>query len=45
MNKQVLVAALVALAAISVIYVENNTEVDAFGQWKTQFGTPFEAGE
>jgi C1A family cysteine protease len=36
---------LVALAAISAVYVENSTEVDAFGQWKTQFGTNFEAGE
>jgi cathepsin L len=45
MNKQVLVAALVALAAISAIYVENSAQVDAFAQWKNEFGTPFEAGE
>jgi hypothetical protein len=45
MNKQVLIASLVALAAITAIYVEQSTEVDAFTQWKNDFGTPFEAGE
>lgn len=45
MNKQVLIATLVALAAITAIYVEKSGEIDHFGQWKVQFGTPFEAGE
>jgi len=43
MNKGFALAALLAVAAISILYVEQSGEVDVFGQWKKDFGTPFEA--
>lgn len=45
MNKQLALVALVALAAISVVFVEQSSKVDHFEQWKKDFGTPFTAEE
>ena len=45
MNKGIAFAALLAIAAISIVYVEQSTSVDAFEQWKKDFGTPFESRE
>jgi hypothetical protein len=41
MNKTVVIAALIALTAVTVFYVQESRQVDAFGQWKLSFGTPF----
>jgi L-lactate permease len=41
MNKTVVIAALIALTAVTVFYVQESKEVDAFEQWKLSFGTPF----
>lgn len=45
MNKGLAFATLLALVAISIIYVENSGEVDQFEQWKKDFGHQFEADE
>lgn len=45
MNKQILLATLIAIAAISIVYVEQSNKVDSLEQWKQTFGTPFEASE
>ena len=45
MNKGLAFATLLALAAISIVYVENSGEVDHFNQWKKDFGQQFEADE
>jgi len=45
MNKTVVIAALIALTAVTVFYVQESKEVDAFEQWKLSFGTPFAPAE
>lgn len=45
MNKQIVLATLLAIAAISIVYVEQSNNVDSLNQWKQDFGTPFEAAE
>lgn len=45
MNKGIAFATLLALAAISIVYVEKSGEVDHFEQWKKDFGQQFEADE
>lgn len=45
MNKGVVIAALIALTAVTLFYVQETKRVDAFDQWKMSFGTPFEAEE
>lgn len=46
MNKGVLFATLLAVAAISLVYVNQSSQkADEFEQWKVKFGTPFPAGE
>jgi len=43
MNKGLAIATLLALAAVSFVFVEQSASVDAFEQWKQDFGTPFQA--
>ncbi len=45
MNKGLALATLLALAAVSIIYVEKSGEVDHFESWKQEFGQTFEADE
>ena len=45
MNKGIALATILALAAISAIYVEKSGELDQFEQWKQTFGHTFEADE
>ncbi len=45
MNKFVALATIVALATLSVVYLQNNNKSDAFAEWKQNFGTPFDASE
>ena len=45
MSKGLLIATLIAVAAVSVYFVEQNNKVDAFEQWKKDFGTEFQLGE
>jgi subtilisin-like proprotein convertase family protein len=46
MNKGVLFATLLAVAAISLVYFnQQNQKIDEFEQWKLKFGTHFAAGE
>jgi C1A family cysteine protease len=39
MNKQVLIASLVSIAILAMYYTANESKVDAFEEWKGQFGT------
>jgi len=41
MNKGVVIAALIALTAVTLFYVQESNNVDAFEQWKMTYGTPF----
>ena len=43
MNKGLALATILALAALSVVFVEQSNKVDSFEQWKKDFGTPFQA--
>ena len=45
MNKGVVIAALIALTAVSIFYVQESKKIDAFEQWKLTFGIPFAAEE
>lgn len=45
MNKGLALATIVALAALSIVFVEQSNKVDSFEQWKKDFGTPFQAEE
>jgi cathepsin L len=38
MQKQLLVASLISLAILAVYYTANETKVEAFDEWKGQFG-------
>jgi hypothetical protein len=38
MNKQLLIASLVSIAVLAVYYSANESKVDAFEEWKGQFG-------
>jgi hypothetical protein len=38
MSKQLLIASLVSIAILAVYYSANESKIDAFGEWKGQFG-------
>ena len=42
MNKSALFATLLSIAAVSIMIVEKSNTVDAFAQWKSEFGVPSE---
>lgn len=39
MGKQLLIASLVSIAILAVYYSANESKVDAFAEWKSQYGT------
>ncbi len=42
MKKSALFAIFLAIAAMSIMFAEKNNTVDAFAQWKSEFGVPSE---